>query len=728
MTATAASSGIADLTSELLGPAGPDGEAARDAGVDPSRLPGVDEEALTLRQGLRAGGGAYLFVVLLLLNSLDELESAAIAVLGPDIATSLGVSDGVIVFIGSAAAAFVVVGIVPMGWLADRFRRTPIVGGSTLAFGVGALLSAAAPNALLLFFSRFVAGVAKANTLPVHGSLLADAYPIAVRGRIGALIGTAGRVVGAVSPLAVGAIAAAFGGAATGGWRWSFLLLGVPLSLLAIAAFRMKEPPRGQWERRSVVGGLPADETESEISLEMAFSRLMQIKTLRAMVFALAAIGFQILPMVSMTSFFLRDEYGLDAFERGLVASAAGFLTLAVLPIVGFKFDALYRASPARAVRIVAFLILPGALLTPLQYNMPNALLFTIAAIPGGVLGGAAFTMVGPLLQSVIPYRLRSLGVAFAGIYVFLFGAVGGALAGAAISSSFGERVAIIALSIPSSIVGAFLLLRGASSISNDLAMVVSDIESEEAERLRQSADPEHIPALQLADVDYSYGNVQVLFGVNIEVARGETLALLGTNGAGKSTILRLVAGLGTPSYGHVRIAGRDVTFTSPEHRARMVQLLPGGKGTFTSLSVADNLEMGVRVLDKATRASRIERVYQLLPELRRVASQPAGSLSGGQQQQLALGRVLLHDPEVLLIDELSLGLSPSVVADLIAIIERLRAEGQTIVIVEQSLNLALAIADRAVFLEKGTVKFDGPAKELAARDDLARAVFLGST
>ena len=722
-----ASTRIADLASEVLAE-DPRQAAAPEPGADLSKLPGVDEEAVSLRRGLSMGGGAYLFVMLLLLNSLDELEGAAMGVLGPDIATSLGVSDGLVVFIGSAAAAFVVLGIIPMGWLADRFRRGPIVAVSSLTFGLGAVLSALAPNALFLFLSRFVSGVAKANTLPVHGSLLADAYPIGVRGRIGAVIGTAGRVVAAISPVAVGAVAAWFGGASSGGWRWSFLLLGLPLSVLGIAAFRIKEPPRGQWERRSVVGEV-TDESPTSISLEMAFSRLMQIKTLRSMVFAFAAIGFQLLPMVGMTGFFLRDEYGLDAFDRGLVASASGFLTVAVLPLVGFKFDAFYRTNPSRAMRIVAFLILPGALLTPLQYNMPNAVLFTLAGIPGGVLGGAAFTMVGPLLQAVIPHRLRSLGVAFGGVYIFLFGAVGGSLAGAALSSSFGEGTAIIVLSIPSSVAGALFLLRGASSMPEDLAAVVADIESDETERQRQAADPEHIPALQVTDVDFSYGNVQVLFGVNLEVARGETLALLGTNGAGKSTILRVIAGLGTPSHGHVRIGGRDVTFTSPEHRSRAgIQLLPGGKGTFTSLSVADNLEMGGHTLDREVRVERIERVYDLLPELRRLASRPAGSLSGGQQQQLALGRVLLHEPEVLLIDELSLGLAPGVVADLIATIERLKAAGQTIVIVEQSLNVALAIADRAVFLEKGTVKFDGSAKELAARDDLARAVFLGTT
>ncbi|MBQ91594.1 MAG: ABC transporter, partial [Acidimicrobiaceae bacterium] len=129
---------------------------------------------------------------------------------------------------------------------------------------------------------------------------------------------------------------------------------------------------------------------------------------------------------------------------------------------------------------------------------------------------------------------------------------------------------------------------------------------------------------------------------------------------------------------------------------------------------------------DKADVAARIDRVLDLFPDLAGRQGQRAGSMSGGQQQMLALARVLLHDPEILLIDELSLGLAPTVVQDLLQVIERLQEHGQTIIIVEQSLNVALSVADRAIFLEKGQVRFEGPAQELLERDDLARAVFLG--
>jgi ABC-type branched-subunit amino acid transport system ATPase component len=223
---------------------------------------------------------------------------------------------------------------------------------------------------------------------------------------------------------------------------------------------------------------------------------------------------------------------------------------------------------------------------------------------------------------------------------------------------------------------------------------------------------------------------VQVLFDVNFEIHRGECVALLGTNGAGKSTILRVASGLEVPERGVVRLNGRNITFVAPESRARMgIVQLPGGKGVFPSLTISQNLAISAR-LNGGTRSEidrRVDEMLALFPELEERKKQPARSLSGGQQQMLALARVLMHDPEILLIDELSLGLAPVVVQRLLELVDTLKERGQTMLIVEQSLNVALAIADRAIFLEKGEVRFEGPAQELVERDDLARAVFFGT-
>jgi len=236
--------------------------------------------------------------------------------------------------------------------------------------------------------------------------------------------------------------------------------------------------------------------------------------------------------------------------------------------------------------------------------------------------------------------------------------------------------------------------------------------------------------AIDVAGVDFSYGHVQVLFDVDLRVERGEVLALLGTNGAGKSTLLRVVSGLERPSAGTVAHHGDDITDLPAVDRVRRgIVQLPGGKAVFPSLTVVENLLAGAwtHIWDRAELEDRIGAALTRFPVLRDRLDQPAGTLSGGEQQMLALAKALLVDPDVLCIDELSLGLAPVVVQQLLAIVEELRAGGLTMVIVEQSLNVALALADRAVFMEKGAVRFEGTARELAERDDLARAVFLGT-
>jgi ABC-type branched-subunit amino acid transport system ATPase component len=177
-----------------------------------------------------------------------------------------------------------------------------------------------------------------------------------------------------------------------------------------------------------------------------------------------------------------------------------------------------------------------------------------------------------------------------------------------------------------------------------------------------------------------------------------------------------------------VRLAGETITFSEAEQRVKMgIVQVSGGRATLDPLTVRENLRLGAYLLPKDRVESSIARAIEPFPVLAERLDEPAGALSGGQRQQLALAKALVLDPEVLLIDELSLGLAPVVVQDLLTHLEGLRRQGVTMVIVEQSVNVALAIADRAVFMEKGRIRFSGPARDLLERDDLLRAVFLGS-
>jgi branched-chain amino acid transport system ATP-binding protein len=236
-------------------------------------------------------------------------------------------------------------------------------------------------------------------------------------------------------------------------------------------------------------------------------------------------------------------------------------------------------------------------------------------------------------------------------------------------------------------------------------------------------------PLLACQGVEVAYGTVQVLFGVDIEVRRGEIVALLGTNGAGKSTLLRAISQLIDPIAGRITFEGRDVTHAGPlaTARAGIVQV-PGGKAIFPTLTVAEHFEAGRWLLgnqDPAEVDTRQEQVLERFPRLRERWTQRAGDLSGGEQQQLALSTAFIAKPTLLIIDELSLGLAPVVVEELLDLVRTIHAEGTTVMIVEQSVNVALTLADRAYFMEKGEVRFSGPTRDLLSRGDILRSVFL---
>jgi ABC-type branched-subunit amino acid transport system ATPase component len=333
------------------------------------------------------------------------------------------------------------------------------------------------------------------------------------------------------------------------------------------------------------------------------------------------------------------------------------------------------------------------------------------------------------IIAAVSPYRIRSQAFALLPVFVFLMGGFFGGLIAGQISDAYSERTAMLVIAPAAAVIGGWLIEQGARHIRRDISLAVEELLEEQDETKKILADPDAVPALQVRNLDFSYGPVQVLFDVDFDVGQGEVVALLGTNGAGKSTLLRAVSGLGIPDRGVVRLNGRTITYAEAETRFRVgIVQLRGGAGTFPGLSIEDNLRAALLGADLAADDidRRIVSAVERFPALQGRLHENAEDLSGGQQQMLALAMTLVQEPEILLIDELSLGLAPVIVQELLGVVEQLKAEGQAMVIVEQSLNVALAFADRAIFMEKGQVRFSGPAQELAERGDLARAVFLG--
>ena len=233
---------------------------------------------------------------------------------------------------------------------------------------------------------------------------------------------------------------------------------------------------------------------------------------------------------------------------------------------------------------------------------------------------------------------------------------------------------------------------------------------------------------LSLRAVDVAYGQVQVLFGVGFELQKGQTVAILGTNGAGKSTVLRAVSGLSPPLAGTITFDGIDITGMAPHQIAALgIIQVPGGRGIFPTLTVAENLRMGswMHRRDVHSVRERTAEVLDLFPGLRAKLDQQAATLSGGQQQMLTLAMAFLAKPRLLMIDELSLGLAPTVVDQLMQVVRRLHQEGITIILVEQSVNVALRLAETAYFMEKGEIRFRGPTVELLERPEILRSVYL---
>jgi len=232
---------------------------------------------------------------------------------------------------------------------------------------------------------------------------------------------------------------------------------------------------------------------------------------------------------------------------------------------------------------------------------------------------------------------------------------------------------------------------------------------------------------LELAGVDAFYGRIQALRGVAIKVEKGEVVALIGSNGAGKTTTLRTISGLMHPNSGTITFDGRDITHTRP---SRIVELgicqSPEGRRLFARMTVLDNLVMGAYTRnDKAGIVSDMDRVFTLFPRLQERRTQIAGTLSGGEQQMLAMGRALMARPKVMMLDEPSLGLAPILIETIFSIVREINSQGTTVLLVEQNAHKALEVATRAYVLETGVVVQSGSGRELLASEAVQKA-YLG--
>ena len=234
-------------------------------------------------------------------------------------------------------------------------------------------------------------------------------------------------------------------------------------------------------------------------------------------------------------------------------------------------------------------------------------------------------------------------------------------------------------------------------------------------------------PMLNISDINVYYGAIHAIKGISLTVNQGEIVTLIGANGAGKSTTLRTISGLLKPKTGSITFQGQDIAGT-PAHKivGLGISQVPEGRRIFTEMTVMENLDLGSFIRkDKDGVAADKKRVFELFPRLEERQDQIAGTLSGGEQQMLAMGRALMSRPKLLLLDEPSMGLAPLLIKEIFSIIEDINKSGTTVLLVEQNANMALSIANRAYVLETGRITLSGDAKKLAASEDVRKA-YLG--
>ncbi|MEX0874533.1 MAG: MFS transporter [Actinomycetota bacterium] len=690
-----------------------------------------ETEAQPLRKGIkRAGVGWYPLLALGALAIVDEFQTYGFFVLGPEISDGLGISRGTLAFANLMKILVLSLAALPIAALAQRkARRASIAIFAAFAWGVVTMFTGFVTSVLTLLVVLMLNGASTASVHAVHRPLLFDSYPPEIRVRLNSAYRMADGVGNIVAPLLVGLLTAILGFT----WRGVFLVMA--FVSLAIAAFslRLRDPGFGRWDtgqvRRAVRksrSNEPVLEDEVSLGFFEIVRRLMLIPTVRRILVANAVFGMFLIPLSTYMFFFFEEEWGMGPGARAILFATFPLYAIPALAFVGPRGDAMFRQDPPKLLRLAALLQLLAVLFVVAGALSPWFATMTIAFGLAVASFGLLNPILGVALLSVVPPRMRPHATALIGISISAVGGLSGIILLQGIDSRFGLTASILSLALPG-IVATLVLRSSAPLINRDLDQLIDGIVEEEKVN-DLTASGTKLPMLACRNIDFSYGQLQVLFDVSFAVDDGEMVALLGTNGAGKSTLLRVISGLGLPTRGSVRFRGTDITYVDAERRLKLgITQVPGGRAIFRSLSVVENLKLFAYTLGSNRNAIEkgMEETFDAFPALAERRDVAAGTLSGGEQQMLGLGKAFILRPQLLLIDELSLGLAPKIVSELLEMVRRINAQGTAVVLVEQSVNVALSLVDHAYFMEKGEIRFDGKANELLKRTDLLRSVFL---
>jgi ABC-type branched-subunit amino acid transport system ATPase component/sugar phosphate permease len=706
---------------------------ARDPDVvaDLEVMPGTGEGKPPPLTGILRHSGYAPLVLMTAAALVPGTFGNGINLVGRDLETSFHMSNASLGAVAFIAQVSQLLWAVPLALWADRGSRKVVAAVALLVFAGFGSLMAFSPNVWWFAFLYLAASVGTGVNNTVHNSYLADAYPTEGRGRVFSWHNLSDPLSQTVGILIFGYVVTI-----AHNWRYGLLvaLAGIPLGF---ALFTLREPAKGQNESSHILKASGMDlqaqqEQAPRVLLGSAITRLLRIRSLYYELVAVAILGFAGTGAPLFGNLFFIDKFHLDTASRSEVYAIIGLAAFLGLPLAYVFGDRYFRRAPQRPLVIAGICITAYGGLYVLSLYVPQLwLVVTLQFLANAAVSPLAICIF-LTLAATAPPEMRTICFAMFGVYSLVFGGFAGSVVLGAVSDALGGLhgiVTALTLIAPVCAVGGILLVVGSRSVRRDITLVIEDVLERYAEGKRRQAGGD-IPALQVHNLDFFYGTNQVLFDVNLEVAEGEMVALLGTNGAGKSTLLRAVSGLGHPHRGVIRIYGMNSTYLEPEQIIDQgVALLVGGKMTFGGLTVRDNLRIGGHTLrrDRARATRAAEEALDAFPELRAHLDQAAGTLSGGEQQMLALARVMMTAPRLLMIDELALGLAPMTVERLMAMVRRINEGGTTVILVEQSVNRAMSLASRCFFMERGEIRFDGPTSELLTRDDLLRPVFLGA-
>jgi ABC-type branched-subunit amino acid transport system ATPase component len=624
--------------------------------------------------------------------------------------------------------AFVAAGVATVWFFRHKQSRKLWAAVAALLQAAAMVVAAFAPTGLVLLLCEVAAALFSGVIITTALPMLWDVGRPEMRVRLAG--GFAAAVLAGVGLSGLVLSLTTIGGLT---WRATFLIVAVLPFAAGLLVLAIREPELGRWDRTPIrrllnrrVGDDPEAVTEDPpLRLGSRFGRVFGGATTLRAVLCGAAGGAAIWGFSSYLWIFLRDRWGMSIEARDLLQRTVFLGAVPLVIVVAARVEKEFRASPRRLmwaftftgpITAAAFAIFVVSPVWALSVAM--LLIFTAGA-------GVLLTTATFWLLTLVDPRFRDAAAVVLGFGVLLGGGAAAQLAGV-IGHRFGVGWAML---IPCLVmILAWSSLGPAQlTVDHDLNTVIGrQVEISELSARRRLG--QHLPLLVCKHIDFSYGPVQVLFNVSFSVAEGEIVALLGTNGAGKTTLLRAISGVAAPSAGSVHFRGEDVTFSGADQRVQMgISQIPGGRAVFGALTVADNLRAYGYTYGRSRSElnTAIDEAFAGLPKLYERRNQLAQTLSGGEQQMLGVAKAYIIKPRVLLIDELSLGLAPIIVSELLEMVRGINEAGTAVVLVEQSVNVALSLAKHAYFMEKGEIRFDGPTDELLQRPELLRSVFL---